>query len=111
MFTSDVTLRSIQPVDFGRNRMCGRCTRSVAGNSFLWETVSVSNTRINWDEGQSEMSKVHVNLTYTEASTFVVFEIRKSANHVTLTLHRHLVFGVCLFCFEDHSSFTLKTKE
>lgn len=33
-----------------RNPMCGKCTRSVAGNSFLWETVSVSNMRINWDE-------------------------------------------------------------
>ncbi|KAL7382943.1 hypothetical protein ABVT39_002275, partial [Epinephelus coioides] len=39
------------------NPMCGKCTRSGAGNSSLWETVSVSNMRINWDEKKSERSK------------------------------------------------------
>lgn len=44
-------------VVFARNPMCGKCTRSVPGNSFLWETVSVSNMRINWDDGKYERSK------------------------------------------------------
>lgn len=46
--------------------MCGKCTRSVAGNSFLWETVSVSNMRINWDEGKSERSKTSLDKVITQ---------------------------------------------
>ncbi|XP_061915089.1 ryanodine receptor 2-like isoform X1 [Entelurus aequoreus] len=32
------------------NRTCGRCTKNVAGNSFPWATVSVSNMKTSWDE-------------------------------------------------------------
>lgn len=50
--------------------MCGKCTRSVAGNSFLWGTVSVSNMKINWDEGKSERSKTSPDKGTTQKPTW-----------------------------------------
>lgn len=46
--------------------MCGKCTRSVAGNSSLWEIVSVSNMRINWDEKESKRSNASQDSVITQ---------------------------------------------
>lgn len=69
---------------FARNPMFGKCTRSVRGSSSLWETVSVSNMKINWDKshGTEVILTDAVGLNHSVFLTWFGLDIRCRSKYI-----------------------------